>query len=53
MGGFLEQTLLRLSHESLPRHVLPAHGNLKGGAYGNQEKGQKESQKEKEISTEM
>jgi len=27
----------------------PARGILKGGAYGSQEKGQKESQKEKEI----
>jgi hypothetical protein len=39
---------LRLSHNLHPL-TKPTRGILKGGAYGSQEKGQKESQKEKEI----
>jgi hypothetical protein len=40
---------LRLSQVLLPVKLKPARGILKGGAYGSQEKGQEESQKEKEV----
>ena len=39
---------LRLSHY-LHSLTKPTRGILKGGAYGSKEEGQKESQKEKEI----
>jgi hypothetical protein len=48
VGGFFELTSLRLS-DNLHPLIEPTRGILKGGAYGSQEKGKEESQKEKEI----
>jgi len=51
MGGFQKF----LSPESLihdcPFNQNPTHAILKGGAYGCEEKSQKESQKEKKVSS--
>jgi hypothetical protein len=48
VGGFFDLMSLRLSYYLHPL-TEPTRGILKGGAYGSQEEGQKESQKEKEI----